>query len=266
MKQLKSITIGNCTLYHGDCFEILPRLDIAADAVISDPPYNSTACDWDVYIPLAHFWDIVSAKSKAAANYVFFAAGRFMFDLAASKYKWYRYDLVWAKNNKCGFLNANKQPMRQHENILVFGCPGAGKKYNPQKTAGGRVYAGKEKKVVSRVGTCYPTRVWTQTGSDGYIHPGSVLQIKNENDYHPTQKPLALMQWLIKSYSSENDTVIDPFMGSGSTGVACAASGRKFIGIEKEKKYFDIACKRIKEEYEKTDVSSAGLVCGLADE
>jgi site-specific DNA-methyltransferase (adenine-specific) len=107
---MKKRTIGNCVLYHGDCFDILPKLDCRADAVISDPPFGITACDWDILIPLARFWDMVDRKTKPTANFVLFGCGRFSVDLINSKYRWYRYDLIWHKNNKVGFLNANLMP------------------------------------------------------------------------------------------------------------------------------------------------------------
>jgi site-specific DNA-methyltransferase (adenine-specific) len=139
-------TIGNCTLYQGDCFDILPKLDVTADAIISDPPFGITSCDWDKAFSLARMWDLFDCKTKQTANFVLFGCGKFSVDLINSKYGWYRYDLIWAKNNKCGFLNANLMPMRNHESILVFGRPGIQKAatYNPQKdgslqTADGRV-------------------------------------------------------------------------------------------------------------------------------
>lgn len=268
MKALTKKVIGNCTLYHGDCFDILPRLALQADAVISDLPYNNTACDWDVAIPLAYFWHLISSKSKTSANYVLFAAGHFTLALANSKYNWFRYDLVWHKNNKAGFLNANKQPMRQHENILVFTRPGNCNEaaYNPQRQT--EVYrrqtaadasvqqTANERDCVRpvikiRKGGVYPPTVHKRNPSDGTLHPGSVLYYcKDKESRHPTQKPQALLEFLVKSYSNENGTVLDPFMGSGTAGAACALHGRNFIGIEKEKKYFDIAAERIKKFYE----------------
>ena len=115
---MKKKTIGDCTLYCGDCFAILPKLDVTASAVISDPPFGITACDWDTAFSLAHFWDLADCRTKPTANFVLFGLGKFAVDLIASKYRWYRYDLIWAKNNKVGFLNANRMPMRNHEQIF----------------------------------------------------------------------------------------------------------------------------------------------------
>jgi site-specific DNA-methyltransferase (adenine-specific) len=245
--KIKKIQLGNCELYHGDCFDIVPNLNVKADSLITDPPFNMTACEWDTLIPLSRFWNIVIEKTKPAANYVFFASNRFAVDLINSRYKWYRYDLIWAKNNKVGFLNANRQPMRNHEQILIFGQPGTKHKttYNPLKTQG-EPYTRKRNLTAG----IYPARSYT-TVSDGKQHPCSVLSYKSDKDtiggIHPTLKPLALMEFLIRSYTNKNDIVIDPFMGAGTTGVACQKHGRRFIGIEKEKQFFDIAVKRIKE-------------------
>jgi site-specific DNA-methyltransferase (adenine-specific) len=244
--------IGSCTLYRGDCFKVLAGLDIRADAVISDPPFGITDCGWDIALPFAQFWETVEPLAKPSANYVLFGCGKFAIDLVTSKYKWFRYDLIWQKNNKCGFLNANLQPMRIHEAILVFGQPGFCKKatYNPQKTPGGKPRKFDcERKVSGVYGAC-PI---VTANLDGNQHPCSILPFSHDrgdnqkSDFHPTQKPLALMEFLVRSYTNEGDLVIDPFMGSGTTGVACAKLGRRFIGIEQETEYFHAAVKRIHE-------------------
>jgi len=249
---MKEKTIGNCLLYHGDCFDILPKLDVQADAVISDPPFGITDCDWDILLPFARFWDMIACRSKPTANFVLFGCGKFTVDLINAKYLWYRYDLVWAKNNKVGFLLANKMPMRNHESVLLFGRPGYQESatYNPQKTPGGRVFTDKKR---VRSGGVYPASTYTSE-SDGTFHPCTVLSFDHDRqnnqkalNLHPTQKPLALMEWLVKSYTNEEDTVIDPFMGSGTTGVACAMHNRRFIGIEQNEEYFETAVKRIYE-------------------
>ena len=240
--------IGDCTLYLGDCFNILPQLAVNADALISDPPFGITACNWDVLIPLAHFWELADRKTKPTANFVLFGCGKFAVDLINSKYRWYRYDLIWAKNNKVGFLNANLMPMRNHEQILVFGRPGFQNTavYNPQKTPG-NAYV---RQVRVSSGAVYPASTCISE-SDGSRHPCSVLPFKSDKDntqrIHPTLKPLALMEWLVKTYTNEGDLVLDPFMGAGTTGVACAIHGRRFIGIEKEPEFFEKAIKRINE-------------------
>jgi site-specific DNA-methyltransferase (adenine-specific) len=247
MNRIKTVEIGNCTLICGDCYSVLPKLKVEADTIISDPPYGITACEWDEGLLLPMFWDMVNNHSKMSANIVLFATGCFMIDLINSKYFWYRYDLIWSKNNKVGFLNSGKQPLRSHEHILVFGRPGEKNKatYNPVKTEG-RPYV----RVQSNKGGVYPERSYV-TDSDGTRHPGSVLQYDHDKtqlgNIHPTLKPLELMKYLVQTYSNKKDVVIDPFMGSGTTGVACRQLGRRFIGIEREKGFFDIAIQRIKE-------------------
>jgi site-specific DNA-methyltransferase (adenine-specific) len=159
--------------------------------------------------------------------------------------------LIWYKNNKVGFLNANKMPLRNHESIMVFGQPGfrEAATYNPQKSPNGRAGI----KVNNLRGGVYSCQGSFASVSDGTLHPCSVLPFDSDKKKHssllPTQKPLALMEFLVKSYSDEGDTVIDPFMGSGTTGVAASRHLRRFIGIEKERQYFDTACKRIEQSY-----------------
>ena len=243
----KQVTIGNATLYNGNSFDVLPKLDVEVDAVVTDMPFGITDCKWDKRIPLDKFWELVEHKTKPTANIVLFACGRFTHELYNSKRKWYRYDMIWVKNKKCGFLNANLQPLRNHESILVFVRPGFFKKgtYNPQKTPGGRAGIRKTK----RRGGVYRSIDGCEKYYDGTIHPCSVLYFKNETGLHPTQKSVPLMEHLVKSCSNEGDTVIDPFMGSGSTGIACVSTGRRFIGIERDRKFFDIAVQRIVQAY-----------------
>jgi site-specific DNA-methyltransferase (adenine-specific) len=248
----KTVTIGNATLYLGDSFKILPKLDVVADAVITDMPYGVTDCEWDVKIPLDTFWKMVEPLTKPTANFILFSCGRFTFDLYNSNPELFRYDLVWQKSKKVSFLNANHRPMRNHESVLVFIRPGFIQKatYNAQKTAGGRVRT----QIKNRKSSVYrDTGEYTHT-SDGLQHPCSVLQFKSEmgKGIHPTLKPVDLMEFLVQSFTNENDIVLDPFMGAGSTAIACIKHNRRFIGIEKDKKFFDVAVKRIKEAYGET--------------
>jgi site-specific DNA-methyltransferase (adenine-specific) len=159
--------------------------------------------------------------------------------------------LIWSKNNKVGSLNANKMPLRNHESIMVFGRPEYRSEatYNPQKTPGGRPRRQEKRGSQNSV---YQVKASIINESDGTMYPCSVLPFSHdrrspESALHPTQKPLALMEWLIKTYTNEGDLVIDPFMGSGTTGVACANTGRRFIGIEKEPDYWKAAVKRIEQ-------------------
>jgi site-specific DNA-methyltransferase (adenine-specific) len=155
--------------------------------------------------------------------------------------------MVWIKSKKCGFLNANLMPLRSHEQVLVFGQPNFRREatYNPQKTMTGKpgIKTRNHKSSVYRdVGQF--THV-----SDGSVHPSSVLCFKSEKGLHPTQKPVDLMERLVRTYTNEGDTVIDMFMGSASTAIACVNAKRKFIGIEQQSDYFDIAVERIRKAY-----------------
>jgi len=254
----KKVSIGNATIHLGDCFSILPKLDVKIDVVISDPPYAAksfgkkcSGCDWDRPINLPDFWRLMECITKPQTTIALFCNMRFAYDLIDSNKKGFRYDLVWQKSNKVGFLNANLQPMRNHETILVFGQPGFQRAavYNPQKCLGGKAGI----KTINHCSNVYNDHGEYIHVSDGSMFPSSVLYFKSERGQHPTQKPLALMEWLIQTYTNEGDTILDPFCGSGSTGVAAINTGRKFIGIEKEKRFFDIACDRITKTYEEVD-------------
>ena len=256
---MEKVVIGNCELYCGDAFEILPTLaDESIDAVVSDMPYSSsfgrcTDLSWDKPIDLPLFWQLMETKTIPAANIALFCNMKLAYDLINTKKEWFRYDLIWAKNNKVGFLNANVQPLKSHELVLLFGRPGFRETaiYNPVKLASGRPFVKKYKK---RKASVYPSQKEYTVVSDGGTHPSSILAFSNDREgnqpekcHHPTAKPLCLMGFLLMLFMQENSVVLDPFMGSGTTGVAAMKLRRNFIGIEREKKYFDIACQRIEE-------------------
>ena len=230
----------NQELIFGDCLNVLPKIsDKSVDIVLTDPPYGTTQCKWDSIIPLNFIWKELKRITKANTAIIFTASQPFTTTLINSNIEDFRYDLVWCKNQGTNFYNANRMPLRSHEDILVFY-----KKlptYNPQKTNGkpykqkrgtpSEVYRGKDLHI---------------TKSDGKRFPLSWKIFKKDKEkLHPTQKPVALLEYLIKTYTNENDTVLDFTMGSGSTGVAAKNLNRKFIGIEKDKKYFGIAKNRI---------------------
>ena len=249
------VEINGCTLHHGDTFEILPELNVTADAVISDPPFACTSLEWDEKINLPNLWELMEAKTKQSANFILFGTMRFAVDLLNSRPDFFSGDMVWSKNTRCGFLWANHQTLKSHEHILRFTRVGEFKNatYNPQRTSGGRVGA---TRTITRSsnGVYGSTNPYTSI-RDGLIHPCSVLEFphdrgNNQGTFHPTQKPVALMEWLIRSFTNENDLIIDPFMGAGSTGVACARTKRRFIGIEREGKYFDWAVRRLREPFD----------------
>ena len=220
----EKVTIGNATLYCGDCFEILPTLNNGEiDQVVSDPPYGVTNHSWDQAPPFERMWQLFESKSKENANYVLFGCGGFTIDLINSKRAWYRYGLTWVKNNKTNWLNSGLMVHRNTEDIMIYGKPGH------QKTAVFNV-------------------------PEGYPHPCSALAFDHDRgngqqgrNFHVTQKPLHLMGYLLMLYSNPENLVLDCFMGSGTTGCAALYLNRNFVGIEREKKYFDIACRRLEE-------------------
>lgn len=238
--------MSEVTLFCGDCLEVLPTLlDYSADAIITDLPYGTTACSWDEIIPFEPMWEQVKRLCKGA--FVTTASQPFTSKLVMSQLNMFRYEWVWDKVNMfTNQVNADKMPMRQHENICVFSANGHA--YNPQKRKG--------KPYVGRGGLGKAVEVdglkRRQSGNlSGLMYPGTVLDLpanKPENHgLHPTQKPVALYEYLIRTYTNEGDTVLDFCMGSGTTGVAAVHTGRNFIGVEKREDYFKIAEKRIKE-------------------
>jgi site-specific DNA-methyltransferase (adenine-specific) len=217
----------------------------SVDMILTDPPYGTTECMWDSIIPLEPMWEQLKRIIKPNGAIVMTASQPFTSALVMSNAKMFRYDLVWEKTMATGALNANRMPLRAHESILVF--YGKLPTYNPQKTDG-KPY----RKIIKgeMVGRCYGgTGVadeFEQVNS-GTRHPRSVFKISNPNHkaIHPTQKPVTLMEYLVKTYTNEGETVLDFTMGSGTTGVACVNTGRSFIGIEFDETYFNIAKNRV---------------------
>jgi DNA modification methylase len=234
-------------LLHGDCLELMPTLgDNSVDMVLVDLPYGQTACAWDCEIDLAEMWVQLKRICKPNANLVFFCTTKFGYQLIKSNEKWFRSDLVWEKLNSVGFLSAKKSVMRKHEMIYLFGKPsGGGKTYNPQKTTGHKPYCFTES--TNSHPDIYGQTIIPAHNSDGSRYPTSIQKFNyDKNKLHRTQKPVALCEWLIKTYSNEGDVVLDFTMGSGSTGFACQNTGREFIGIEMDEDIFKIAEERLK--------------------
>ena len=232
-------------LYNGDCLEVMKSIkDNSIDAIITDPPYGTTACKWDSVIDFDLMWFQTNRIIKPNGAIVLFGMEPFSSALRMSNIKNYKYDWYWKKNKKTNFLNANKMPMGQIEIISVF-FNKLGNTYNPIKQKRTTQKAGNKRygntKVYGRQKGEY------KDNQSDYILPSNIIEIKTERELHPTQKPVALMEYLIKTYTNENETVLDFTMGSGTTGVACKNLNRNFIGIEKDKNYFDIASTRIKE-------------------
>ena len=226
----------------GDCLELMKDIpDKSIDMILCDLPYGTTACKWDVVIPFEPLWEQYNRIIKDNGAILLFGSQPFTSTLNFSNITNYRYEWVWLKNNSTGFQLANKRPLKKHELISVFY-----KKqptYNPQ---GLKPY-GKVNKRGSMGDNLY------EMGSNEYVqqwtnYPTQILDFPHDkNKLHPTQKPVALLEYLIKTYTEEGETVLDNCMGSGSTGVACINTNRNFIGYELDEKYFEIAEKRINE-------------------
>jgi site-specific DNA-methyltransferase (adenine-specific) len=227
------------TLYNMDCMEGMKNIpDKSIDMILCDLPYGTTACKWDSIIPFEPLWGQYERIIKDNGAIVLTASQPFTTVLINSNIKRFRYSWIWEKEQGVNFLMAKKQPLKVHEDICVFS-----KKqpvYNPQMTEGKPYISGKgdSGEVTGRVKK-------VQTKNNGTRYPRSVIQFKRETGLHPTQKPVALFEYLIKTYTNEGETVLDNCMGSGTTAIACINTNRNFIGFELDKHYYDIAKERI---------------------
>jgi site-specific DNA-methyltransferase (adenine-specific) len=246
---------------HKDCLELLKELpDGCVDLMLQDPPYGTTACDWDKVPNLAEMWMEWERVLKPNGAWIFTASQPFASELIVSRKGFFKYEIIWDKISKGDVINAKNKPLRQHENILVFSrattANGSSFKmvYNPQNVKGanrkpiknstseGRAFNPKRKS--------HP-EVYEYQGSN---YPSSIIQYSNgdrTNALHPTQKPVDLMRYLIKTYSNEGDTVFDGYAGSGTSAIACIIEKRKFIGCELNAEYYSKAVDRIKRETSK---------------
>lgn len=244
--------MSNIRLRFGDCLERMKEIpDGSVDLVLTDPPYGTTNNKWDSIIPLDLMWCQIWRVLKPSGVVSLCASQPFTSILVYSQIKHWRSQWIWSKNKGSGHLNAKKMPMRFVESIEVFYKRKP--TYNPQMTEGHKKAA---KALNNKRGGSknYGKQKQVLYGGNTNRHPKNILEIPVVNNdgkgidgikYHPTQKPVALMEYLIKTYTNEDETVLDFTMGSGTTGVACVRTGRKFIGIEKDKKYFKIAKRRI---------------------
>ena len=241
-------------IYQGDCLEVMQSLqDQSVDMVLCDLPYGTTSCYWDIVIPFEDLWKEYKRICKSNAAIVLFSSGLFTIDLINSNRKEFKYKLIWNKNVPTGMSSAKYRPMKYYEEICVFYKENP--TYNPIMKE--RVGVGKD---------CYNYNHYCGTNNHinfgkikkkydpDFVQPSDVLNfnvVPNRNGkLHPTQKPVELLEYLIKTYTNDGDTVLDNCMGSGSTGVACKNLNREFIGIEKEEKYFNIAKERIEKKSE----------------
>lgn len=245
--------MSKATLLQGDCLELMSRIpDGSIDMVLSDLPYGTTRCRWDTPINLQELWKQYRRVVKENGAIVLFSAQPFTTELISSNKAMYRYEWIWKKTQPSGFMNAKKMPLRTHENIEIFYRKPP--TYNPQMTHG------HQRKTATAYGTreldgssCYgrEERNYTYDSTDRY--PVDVLQYSTGDKskrLHPTQKPVDLLEYLVKTYTNPGETVLDNCMGAGSTGVACLNTGREFVGIELDPEYYQIAKERIEQHVE----------------
>ena len=230
-------------LYSGDCLELMKNIpDGSVDLVLTDPPYGTTACKWDSVIPFEPMWEQLNRIIKPNGAICLFGSEPFSSALRMSNIKNFKYDWIWEKEQGANFMLCKYQPYKVHEIVSVFSK--ATHNYFPQMTEGKPYISGK-----GTSGEITGNRPKVQTKNDGKRYPRSIQRFNTEKNKstHPTQKPIALLEYLIKTYTNEGETVLDFTMGSGSCGVASVNTNRNFIGIELDKGYFDIAEKRINE-------------------
>ena len=232
-------------LLHGDCLELMNDIpDKSVDMILCDLPYGVTQCKWDAIIPFDKLWEEYNRIIKDNGAVVLFGSEPFTSLLICSNLKNFKYNWIWQKNKATGFLNAKKQPLNDNETISVFykkQCT-----YNPQMTVAEKTYKrGMAKRSKS---DCYGEEKDFIQIETGLRYPKRIQYFNNNRtreQLHPTQKPVELLEYLIKTYTNEDEVVLDNCMGSGSTGVACINTNRRFIGMEIEEKYFEIAKDRM---------------------
>ena len=234
-------------LWQGDCLELMKDIaDKSVDCIITDLPYGTTQCKWDTIIPFEPLWKQYNRIIKDNGAIVLFGTEPFSSHLRLSNLKNYKYDWIWDKVKGTGFLNAKRQPMRNHELISVFykkQCT-----YNPQKTYGHKMKKSYRSKDLQTDVYGEMKNDYTYESTERYPRSIQVFSTDTQNSsLHPTQKPVALIEYLIKTYTNDGELVFDSCMGSGTTGVACINTNRRFIGIELDNNYFEIAKNRISE-------------------
>jgi len=234
-------------LWKGDCLELLPKIETkSVDLVFADLPYGTTACSWDVIIPFKELWSELLRIGKPRCNYVFTASQPFTSLLVSSNIEMFKYEWIWEKEQATNPMLAKKQIMKVHENILVFYNQQG--YYNPQMTEG-KPYSGFLDET-KKIGEVYGGRKSVHKKNNGTRYPKSIQKFSREDrrkKLHPTRKSNSLMDYVLNTYSIEGDLVVDPTMGSGTTGESAKRLSRRFVGIEKDDKYFYTAYKNIYE-------------------
>lgn len=242
------------SLLHGDCLEVMKDIeDGSVDLILTDLPYGTTKNKWDSVLPLEELWLNFKRVINPRNAIVLFAQTPFDKVLGASNLEMLKYEWIWNKKTPTGYLNSNFAPLKLHENILVFSNSAAAMVkdkykamiYNPQFSKG-KPYKATGGKISENYDINHQTQTTTENDGSKY-YPKSIIDFTKDSGFHPTQKPVALLEYLIKTYTNEGDLVLDATMGSGSTCVACVNTNRKYLGIEKEQKYYDIAVQRVEE-------------------
>ena len=265
------IKTDNYEIYKGDCLVVMDKLieqGVKVDAIITDPPYGTTACKWDSVIPFDAMWERLNKLIKPNGAIVLFGSEPFSSQLRCSNLKNYKYDWIWEKSKCSNFPHAKNMPLKFHENIIVF-----------SRGKIGHISQLKEKRMIynpqgiKKVDKTWERKRKYDKGDNGHHlvreshklkriiefenFPTTIIKIGNSNNnerkFHPTQKPVSLLMYLVRTYTNENEVILDFTMGSGSTGVACILTDRKFIGVELDDKYFEIAENRLKEATEKKE-------------
>ena len=248
--------MSNIELYHGDCLEVMDVLiamGVKVDMILCDLPYGTSACKWDFILPIEQLWKEYKKLIKDDGAIALFGSEPFSSKIRISNLQMYKYDWKWEKPSGANFLNFKYQPAKVYEDIMIFGKSAVSyskkgnMKYIPQMEVGNPYYqkSGKQKEDYGNSTVRTPIKQ-VITENNGERYPRAIQKFSLDKDkYHPTQKPVALMEYLIKTYTNVGDTVLDNCMGSGTTGVACKRLNRNFIGIELDDKYFQIAKERI---------------------
>ena len=238
------INISEITLKQGDCLELMKEIpDKSIDMILTDPPYGTTACKWDTIIALDKLWNECRRIIKPNGGVLLFSSQPFTTILNYSNIKEFRHEWIWEKEQGANFMNVKYQPYKVHEIVSVFSKEKCN--YYPQMTDGKPYISGK-----GTSGDITGNVIKTQTKNNGTRYPRSIQKFttdKAKGSFHPTQKPILLLEYLINTYSKQFETVLDFTMGSGSTGVACINTNRNFYGIELDTTYFEIANKRIED-------------------
>lgn len=240
-------------IINGDCLEVMKEIESKSiDMILCDLPYGTTACKWDVVIPFELLWEQYKRIIKDNGAIVLTASQPFTTDLINSNRKWFKYEWIWDKKRVTGHINCNRNPLKLHENILIFydNLP----KYNPQRTRKNTIGLMSES-VVSNIRVYNVMRAKSYNDNENGFPKSIISHIpvmnnltKDKSGLHPTQKPIALFEYLIRTYTNENETVLDNCSGSGTTAMACIRTDRNYICIEKDKDYYDASVKRINKE------------------